>query len=107
MIGAFRRYYVGVVHRCAPALSTTTYSHSMLRTRSIGCPFQNLSDAHTRLPRMPVRAFVRCPYSYPCVWALGGNFIMACAVHTYVGMWRACQGYMCTVPSSVLEVGVA
>ena len=28
-------------------------------------------------------------------------------VHTYVGMWHACQGYMYTVPPSVLEVGHA
>ena len=75
-------------------------------TCSIGRPFQSLSDARTRLPRMPVHAsvdtrlcicrtpvpvcigrpfmhlwtpvcaFVGRPYPYPCVRALGGNFIM-------------------------------
>ena len=55
---------------------------STLRTRSIGHPFQNLSDACTRLPRTPVRASVDarsciCRTPVPvCVWALGGNFIM-------------------------------
>ena len=46
-----RRYYGGVVLRYAPPFST-------LRNRSIERPFQNLSDARTRLPRTPVRASV-------------------------------------------------
>ena len=54
----YRRYFVGAVRRYAPAFSTTTYSHSTLRTHSIGRPFQNLLDARTRLPRTPVRASV-------------------------------------------------
>ena len=51
VLGVVRRYYVGVVRRYAPPFST-------LRIRSIGRPFQNLSDAHTHLPRTPVRASV-------------------------------------------------
>ena len=51
VLGVVRRYYVGVVRRYAPPFST-------LRIRSIGRPFQNLSDAGTCLPRTPVRASV-------------------------------------------------
>ena len=40
VLGVVRRYYVGVVRRYAPPFST-------LRIRSIGRPFQNLSDAHS------------------------------------------------------------
>ena len=42
--GVVRRYYVGVICRYAPPFST-------LRICFIGRPFQNLSDARTRLPR--------------------------------------------------------
>ena len=58
LIAVIRRYYVGVVLRYAPALSTTTYNRSTLRTSSIGCPFQNLSDTHTRLSHTLVCASV-------------------------------------------------
>ena len=48
---------------------------------SIGRLFQNLSDARTRLPQTPVRAFVGRPYPYSCIRALGGNFIMTHTVY--------------------------
>ena len=53
-----RWYYVGVIRRYAPSFST-------LRIRSIGRLFQNLSDARTCLPRMPVRASV---YARSCIY---------------------------------------
>ena len=58
VLGVIRRYYVGVVRRYAPAFSTTTSNCRTLCTRSIRRPFQNLSDARTRLPRTLVRASV-------------------------------------------------
>ena len=58
VLGIVRRHYVGVVRRYAPPFST-------LRIRSIGRPFQNLSDTRTRLPRTPVRASVDAR-SYIC-----------------------------------------
>ena len=44
--------------RCSQVLCRYAPPFSTLRIRSIGRPFQNLSDAHTRLPRMPIRASV-------------------------------------------------
>ena len=86
--GVIRRYYVGVVHRYAPALSTTTYNRSTLRTCSIGRLFQNLSDAHTHLSRTPVCASVDARTR---IRALGGNFIMTRTVHSGTLPYTACS----------------
>ena len=86
-VGVVRRYYVGVVRRYALAFLTTT----VVVARSVLI----LLDARFRICRTPVPiclgrpfvylwtpvcAFVRRPYPYPCVQALGGNFIMTLTV---------------------------
>ena len=62
----------------------------MIRTCSIGCPFQNLSDACIHLPRMLFRASVRRWFVHlldTCtrihVRALGGNVIITHTVYMH------------------------
>ena len=51
----------------------------------LGHPFMHLWT--------PVCAFVRCPYLYPCVRALGGNFIMTRTVYWHSGSFSLFDWY--------------